>query len=193
MNTKAAKIPEITNQTKLLCFDLETNGLHGQAFAIGALVIDKHGTVHDQFTARTELNDEVDEWVRQHVLPVLDDMPITHGSYEAMREAFWRWFLKAEAKSDYVIVSNGYPVEYRFLLDCQEANIDERYWQHPFPLIELSSLLLPLGQLSRVKKNELYKKLPNMDDFKKHHPLDDAKATALLAFEAFKVAGLIEP
>lgn len=189
MTSKKAKLPDISNRTKFLCFDLETNGLHGRAFAIGALITDQSGTVHDSFTARVEIEGEVDEWVTANVIPQITDMEVTHGSYEAMRESFWRWFVKAQEKSDYVLVSNGYPVEYRFLLDCQDANIEERYWQHPFPLIELSSLLLPLGELQEGSKSSLVKKVSALESFRRHHPLDDAKMTARIAFEALRVAG----
>lgn len=182
--SKAAKIPALSQATKILCFDLETNGLHGQAFAIGAIVLDGYGEIRDEFTARCPLKGEVDEWVRDNVLPSIKDMPMSHGDYEAMREAFWRWFVKTEPQVDYVLVSNGYPVEYRFLLNCQEANLNERYWQHPFPIIELSSLLFALGQLTEASKNKLITKVTTGRDFSKHHPLHDAKVTAMVAFEA---------
>ncbi len=188
--SKPAKIPVISSSTKLLCFDLETNALHGQTFAIGALVIDADGMVHDEFTARVKINEEVDDWVQNNVLPVIDDMAITHGSYEAMRESFWRWFVAAQEKSDYVLVSNGYPVEYRFLLDCQDANLDERYWQHPFPIIDLTSMLLLLKLTHGLDKKTLSESVQQNVSYRAHHPLDDAKKAALMAFEAIKIASL---
>ena len=153
--SKSAKTPPINSKTKLLCFDLEANGLHGQAFAIGAVVMDGQGTVHDEFSARIKLAGPVDPWVEQNVLPAIKDMTITHQSYKAMREAFWKWYINAEPESDYVLVSNGYPVEYRFLLDCQEADIKNRYWQHPFPILDLASLLIQAGLRPVVAKNQL--------------------------------------
>lgn len=185
--TKVAKTPIISRDTKILSFDLETNNLHGEPFAIGAIVIDGHGVVHDSFTARCPIKEEVDPWVQINVLPVIKDMAQTHGSYEDMREAFWRWYLSAEEASDYVLVSNGYPVEYRFLLDCQEANIEERYWQHPFPILDLASILIANGQESTAYKSELRKKVRKDQSFNQHHPFDDAKLAALIALEAFGV------
>lgn len=190
MQSKKAKAPPITNQTKILCFDLETNGLHGEAFAAGAIVIDATSNVLDTFTARTNIVGEVDEWVEQNVLPAISDMPITHKDSHEMREAFWQWYLQAEPKSDYVLVSNGYPVEYRFLLQCQEENLAERYWQHPFPILDLSSLLIQAG-LDPTSKNKLLNSLVTKENFKSHHPLHDAKVSALAAFEAFRLTGKI--
>lgn len=184
--SKLPKTPKINSATKILCFDLETNGLHGQAFAIGAVVMDPMGKVHEEFTARSPVVGDMDGWVRENVLPSIANMQQSHDSYQAMREAFWEWYLLAEPKSDYVLVKNGYPVEYRFLLDCQEASLKERYWQHPFPIIDLTSLLLPLGQLDEATKNKLQSRISKEYNLRAHNPLDDAKATALIAFEALQ-------
>lgn len=191
MKSKPGKIPPLSSNTKILCFDLESNGLHGQAFAIGAIVIDMHGKVLDEFTARVRLTSKVDEMVKNHILPAVADMPITHSTYKEMREDFWQWFVEAQEKSDYTLVSNGYPVEYRFLLDCQEADIESRYWQHPFPLIDLPSLLLGLGQLSEGAKGRMAAKATEGQIFTPHHPLHDAKVTALTAIQALRQADLI--
>lgn len=188
MANNLAKTPPITAQTKLLCFDLETNGLHGQAFAIGALVIDASGKVHSEFTARIPAEGKLDEWVKANVLPSIADMPLTHKNYAEMCDAFWQWYLSAKEESDYVLVDNGYPVEYRFLLDCQEADLQKRYWQHPFPFIELSSLVLNLGGETNKKRIQAEIAASN-GPFRPHHPLDDARLSALIAFEAFRQSG----
>lgn len=184
---KTAKLPPVSDKTKLLCFDLESNGLHGQAFAVGAVVMDMQGKVHDQFTARMRIHGQTDEWVDKNILPVIGDMPITHANYKDMCTDFWKWFVRAQAASDYTLVSNGYPVEYRFLLDCQGGDLDLRYWEHPFPLIDLSSLLLGAGLQSNESKQDLVQKSTSDQTFTNHHPLDDAKVTALTAIEALKV------
>lgn len=181
---KVSKTPEINRDTKILSFDLETNNLHGKPFAIGAVLIDGHGTVHDSFTARCPIEGETDPWVKTNVLPAIQEMAETHGNYEAMREAFWRWYVPAEQASDYVLVSNGYPVEYRFLIDCQEADLEERYWQHPFPVLDLTSILVAKGQDSENYKSYVRKKVRKESSFAQHHPFDDAKMAALMAFEA---------
>lgn len=180
---KISKTPEITKETKILSFDLEANNLHGEPFAVGALVIDGHGKVHDSFTARCPIVAAVDPWVQANVLPAITDMPQTHGSYVDMREAFWRWYVTAEASSDYVLVSNGYPVEYRFLLDCQNADIDERYWKHPFPILDLSSILIAAEKASGITKSQLRRSIRKTVSFSQHNPFDDAKMAALMAFE----------
>jgi len=180
--TKISKTPPIDNQTKLLCFDLEANGLHGQVFAVGAVVMDSTGKILDQFSGRCKLNEEIDEWVAQNILPAIKDMSATHGNPEALREAFWRWYLQAEPQSDYVLVNNGYPVEYRFLMQCQEADLNERYWQHPFPILDLSSLLVQAHQDKKTIRKEILSKFSDQLGGSAHNPLYDAKLSALMAF-----------
>lgn len=189
MTTKQPKTPPITEKTRLLCFDLESNGLHGEVFAVGAVVIDASGEIHNEFTGRCKIEGQVDAWVEQHVVPKITDMPLMYANYKDLREAFWKWYLKAEEKSDYVLVSNGYPVEYRFLLKCQEENIEERYWQHPFPLLELTSLVLLVD--NDLAKNKQVAEIVRAGNYRRHHPLDDAKVSATLAFEAFGASGKI--
>lgn len=190
MQSKRAKMPPLSIKTKILCFDLETNGLHGEAFAAGAVVMDGEGKVYSEFSGRAKINGEVDEWVAKNVIPNIADMPEAYTSYKQLREAFWKWYVPAEADSDYVLVSNGYPVEYRFLLACQEDNIEERYWQHPFPILDLSSLLIQIGEES-LSKSKLLAKIIREGDYSRHHPVHDAKITTIAAFEAFKTAGRI--
>ncbi len=187
--TKESKMPKLSKKTKILSFDLETNGLHGRAFAVGAVVMDGNGNVLDEFAARCLLNEKVDDWVKNNVLPAIDDMPVTHKTYTELREAFWQWYLRAEPEADYVLVNNGYPVEYRFLLDCQDADLDERYWQHPFPVLELNSILLMTNHDSASSKRALKDGLDPEYGRKMHHPVADAKMAVQLAFAAFSLSG----
>ena len=52
-------------------FDAETNGLWGQAFALGALVYDESGAEVARFVGRCPIEGEVKEWVEANVLPQL--------------------------------------------------------------------------------------------------------------------------
>jgi len=188
--SKKAKLPPLSQDTKLLSFDLEANGLHGPVFAVGAVVMGADGKVLDEFTGRCEIDGEIDDWVNQNVLPAVKNMPITYKSYKDLREGFWQWYLNAEKVSDYVLVNNGYPVEYRFLIQCQEENLEQRYWQHPFPILDLSSLLIQVGKNQPANKNKLLS-ADEIANLSQHNPLDDAKSAALMAFRAFKLSGQV--
>ena len=160
-------------------------------FAVGALVMDANGAILDEFVGRCKLVGPVDPWVEKNLLPAIKDIPVMYQTYKDLREAFWKWYLIAEAKTDYVLVSNGYPVEYRFLIKCQEDNLDERYWQHPFPLLDLTSLLV-LSSNNVMASGEQVAEIIKAGNYKRHHPLDDAKVSATRAFEAFRMSGKID-
>jgi hypothetical protein len=181
------KTSQLEAKTRLLSFDLEANGLHGNAFAVGAVVMDAKGKIYSEFVGRCRLNGKTDPWVEANVLPAISDMPVSYRSYKALREAFWAWYLEAEPQADYVLVSNGYPVEYRFLMQCQEDDLEARYWQHPFPILDLSSLLLGLG-LNSSQRTRLFNDIIHDEKFSRHQPLHDAKATALTAFKALSLS-----
>ena len=184
---KAPRLPSIGPNTKLLSFDLETNGLHGEAFAVGAVLIDATGRIISKFTARCPLNGLVNEWVQANVFPVITDMPETQQSPKELREAFWAWYLHTEPEADYVLVANGYPVEYRFLLQCQEDDLDTRYWQHPFPILDLTSVVLASGH-DPSAKGEFISRIVREGNYARHNPVDDAIIAALVAFKAFKLS-----
>ena len=184
------KTPPITSQTTLLSFDVESNGLHGPEFAVGAVVMKADGKILDEFKGRAPIEGQIDPWVEANVLPVLKDFPENYPSRSKLRQAFWKWFQAAMAKTDYVLVSNGYPVEMRFLAACQDDDLNKRYWEHPFPLLELHSLLLQVGEDQKHQVvTDKVEGTPNL----KHNPYWDAWVSALAAFEAFKLSGRLKP
>lgn len=185
--------PDITNKTRILSIDVESNGLHGEAFAVGAVLINCTGSVIDEYSARCPIKGEVDEWVVKHVLPSLDDFPETHKTAKEMRSDFWAWYKTAKSQADYVLADNGYPVEDRFLIQCQEDDLDERYWDHPFPLMDLSSMLLQIGVKPSIERNMFVgDEQIAAADIQKHNPRWDAWASALAMIKALKLSGRLK-
>lgn len=181
--------PEITAETKLLSIDVESNGLHGPAFAVGAVVMKLDGTIVDEFSARCPINGEMDPWVKKNVMPVLADFPETHRTARAMRDDFWEWYKAAKENSDYFIVSNGYPVEARFLINCQDDDIEVRYWDHAFPVLDLSSMLLMIGIKPLAVRYKFVAEEIGDAPLLQHSPRFDAWIAALSAAKALKMAG----
>jgi len=106
-----------------------------------------------------------------------------------MRRAFWAWYLTAKTNADYVLVDNGYPVEARFLIDCQEDSLARRGSDHPFPLLDLSTLLLQAGYLPLTNREQFVKKEIAGKTVMKHHPKWDAWVSTLVAIKALKKTG----
>lgn len=189
MPANKRKTPDLGPNTKILSFDIESNGLHGEAFAIAALVMKTDGTVTSEFLGRSPIKKPIDSWVAEKVIPMLEDFPQTHANAKAMRMAFWDWYLEQEPETDYVLINNGYPVEYRFLLQCQEDNLADRYWQHPFPMLDLSSLLLQIGIKTTADKRAFTAELVGDKTIASHNPYWDTWLATVTAFKALKVAG----
>jgi hypothetical protein len=159
-------------------FDAETNGLWGEAFAIGALVYDPGGAEVARFIGR--LPDEVvsDSWVRAHVLPALAVEPVTHARYLDLVRDFAGFYLAHRAEAD-VVVHVGFPVEARLLLDARARGfIGEQ--EAPFPLLDLAGCLAQAAEdpLSVDRYIEKYGiTIAGFDKIAPHHPLRDAAAT----------------
>ncbi len=181
--------PKLTSETKLLSIDVESNGLHGKAFAVGAVVMKLDGTIVDDFYARSPLEGELDPWVKKNVVPVLEEFPETHRTALAMRDDFWEWYKEAKENSDYFIVSNGYPVEARFLLTCQDDDIETRYWDHAFPVLDLSSMLLMIGVKPLAVRYKFVADELGDSPVLQHSPRFDAWVAALSAAKALRIAG----
>jgi hypothetical protein len=179
----------LTEGIKFLCFDVESNGLHGKAFAVGAVLMKASGEVIDEFEARCPIQGKVHPWVKENVLPSLVSLRVTHKNAKAMRRAFWNWYLTAKTKADYVLVDNGYPVEARFLIDCQDDALSRRGTDHPFPLLDLSTLLLQAGYEPLTNREQFVKKEIAGKTAMKHHPKWDAWVTTLAAIKALRKAG----
>jgi len=172
---------------KLLSFDVESNGLQGAAFAVAAVLVDGSGHILYEFQARCPLPEPVDPWVRQHVLPPMKDMPETHPDARSMRDSFWAWYVPAKAKADFVLATNPYPVEARFLLACQEDDLEHRYFEHPFPLLDLGTLYVKSGARSGSDRDKLVAEATAGTTNLEHHPRFDAWAAALVALKLLKL------
>jgi hypothetical protein len=159
---------------KLFSLDAETNGLHGQAFAVAAVVTDDNGVEVAQFAARCPITGPVDGWVQANVLPAIADMPQTHGSYEAMCDAFHDFYLTHRAGAD-VIAHIAWPVEARLLSDVFAQ--PGRQWDGPFPLLDVAAILYAHGfDPTTVDGYNAAHGVTVPFDGPAHHPLYDAWA-----------------
>jgi len=128
---------------KVFSFDAETNGLWGQAFAIGALVYDEQGTEIARFVGRLPDTEVTDSWVRENVLPKIADIPVTHSDYDALLADFAE-FYKANKEGADVVVHMGFIVEVKILRDLHERKLIGD-WDAPYPLYDVSGNLQAVG------------------------------------------------
>lgn len=165
---------------KVFSFDAETNGLWGQAFAIGALVYDETGAEFARFIGR--LPDEVvsNQWVRQNVLPTLEGVPVTHMSYEDLLADFAKFYLANKQGSD-VVVHMGYIVETKVIRDMFELGFIGE-WDAPYPLLDVSGNLQAVGAdpTSVDKFASEYNLQVGEFEGGTHNPLYDSAVTAVV-------------
>ena len=128
---------------KVFSFDAETNGLWGQAFAIGALVYDEQGTEIARFVGRCPIEGETDKWVAENVLPKMADIPETQSTYVGLLANFAE-FYKANKQDADIVVHMGVPVESKVLIDMHTKGFIGD-WDGPSPLHDVSGNLQAAG------------------------------------------------
>lgn len=129
-----------------LFVDAETDGLYGPFLSVAALVTDGenrelchfYGAV---FPERAEIRSP---WVREHVLPSLGQAELFFSGEADLTEAFWRFWL-AHRETCLCIADVGVPVEARLFSLCVSRDPQTREFLGPYPLLDLSTLLLARG------------------------------------------------
>ncbi|HVQ44765.1 MAG TPA: hypothetical protein VMT30_07455 [Candidatus Saccharimonadia bacterium] len=173
---------------KILTFDVESNGLHGEAFAVAGVLMDSGRAILSQFTSRCPIIGPVDPWVSENVLGPMQGMADTAADGLTMRNAFWDWYHEVKAQADLIVAANPYPVEARFLIACQEDDMPAREFDHPFPYFDLSSMLYTLGITTAPDRRAYSAEASKSDSGQPHNPLWDAKSTAMTALAAIEQA-----
>jgi hypothetical protein len=166
-------------------FDVESIGLHGQAFAVAGGVYDRDGNSLHEFAyhcrpdrADGEFSDR--EWVAANVTTC--EQSIASIYPQGVRTQFWGEWLDAKEKWPGITmaVECGWPVEARFLNECIDDDRGERNWSGPYPMHEIASIMLAAG----MDPMATYERRPN--ELPAHEPLADARQSARLLGIALK-------
>ena len=135
-NTNASKAVS----SYVLSMDAETNGLWGKAFAIGAILYSPDGEEVKRFIGRCPIEGDVDPWVKENVLPQMEDIPKNYTSYEELLQAYMDWRKVVRRKEGVTeIVHMGVPVEARLFIDAYEMCIIGP-WDGAYPLVDIATL-----------------------------------------------------
>lgn len=154
----------------ILVFDVESRSLHGKAFAVGAIVIDREGNEIDRFELLSKEGKlQASDWVKQNVIPSLENMP-TCETDRQLRELFYSFYTKHK---DCEIWSDvNFPVETNFLSEIVNDDINAREFKMPYPLNDISTLVDI--DINRAKE------YVGTVELKEHNPLHDSIASAYL-------------
>ncbi len=175
----------------VLSFDVESNGLHGDAFSVAGVLMAPGRQILSQFVGRCPIVGPVDSWVAENVLEPMKEIAETHQTAKAMRSDFWDWYIAAKAGTDFIVAANPYPVEARFLIACQEDDLPNRGDSHPFPYYDLSSMLFSLGAVTPEERRAFVAAALGDAAGEAHNPLWDATAAAITALKV--AAKIISP
>jgi hypothetical protein len=163
----------------ILCsVDVESNGLRGRPFAIGAVVLDDR-RVRNTFTDRCPIDMPVDPWVAANVLAAVQHMPVSSPDYETMLGHFRAW--RETAATEVPVVTHvGWPVEARLFADAYGAD-PETAFAGPFPLHDVASMLWLAGEDPLSVEGYLAKHQIRRPPGQAHDPVFDARCAGLVA------------
>jgi hypothetical protein len=147
-------------------FDVESDGLHGEAFAYGFVVVDDTG-------ADVEITDA---WVREHVVPA--NPRATCGTRREVRLKFWDAWVRWKERGAVMVADCAWPVEARFLAACVDDYPLGRPRDGPYPLHDVATMRLAAGLDPLATEGRLLNEMPI------HNPLADARQSARLWLEA---------
>lgn len=161
-----------------MVFDVESVGLHGEAFAVGWVVINLAGDlISEGFSACNPSyvpgTSEGRDWVEENC-----HFEFTTDDPTLVKEAFWSAWLNWKKEGTMLAADCAWPVEARFLIRCVDLRNEERQWEGPYPLIDISSVLLAKGMDPLETYPRLSAELPA------HNPLCDARQSARILIEA---------
>lgn len=176
-----------------MVFDVESVGLHGEGFAVGWVITEDGREIDSGYAACSpdfayEGTAGDREWISDNVLPYLPTPKHVkagiYSDYEIVsqvRQSFWDEWLKWNAKGATLWADCAWPVEAKFLIDCVQDGDGDRNWQGPYPLCEISTVLIMAGLDPLAKCDRLYNEKPA------HHPTCDARQSARLLNEAIAI------
>jgi hypothetical protein len=167
----------------IFMFDVESNGLYGEGFAVGAIVSDNKGNVLDTFELKSvEGEKNIDnDWVKENVLQYLSDMPTVQTTKE-LRTEFYNFYMKHKENSR-IFSDCNYPVETTFLADVAKDDLENRQWNMPYPLEDVATAENININRTKYYENNFFKENPtainSVSQYKlrKHNPLDDSIAS----------------
>ena len=176
----------LNKKSPILVFDVESVGLHGEAFQVGACFFNGGQLVYEfKFEAPIEQQDRIGEdykWVKENVSQGF----ISALSYRDLRNLFWSrlLMLREQFGAISIFAECLWPVEGRFFNKCIEDDLKNRKFSGPYPFFDVSSFMAAAGMDPMANYPRLEKELPQ------HCPLADSRQSARLLFEAFEKLNL---
>lgn len=142
-------------RNKFLFVDAETDGLYGSFLSIAVILTDYEGNEIERYYwgINPKTLQIQSEWVMQNVVPIMGDYEICRNEDELL-DKFWNVWDK-NRENTFAVADVCYPVESTLFQRCVLHDLEERQMKGPFPLLDLSSMLLAKGIDPLVDRVEL--------------------------------------
>lgn len=164
-----------------MVFDVEAVGLHGPAFAVGWVVVDRAGVEREASELWTPPKkllaaDDDQAWVAANVTH--NESAILCSDPAEVRARFWDRWMYWKERGALLAADVPWPVESSFLSECVGDVYSERIWAGPYPLLDVASVRYAIGL------DPLAAEPRHADELPAHCALADARQSARLLLEA---------
>lgn len=162
---------------KLVFVDAESDGLYGELLTVALIATDMDGEVIEKayYGICRENMKVTDPWVIENVLPKLGDYEACETEDELL-EKVWAFWLRYQEEA-HAICDVGYPVEMRLFQACVQRVSGADPMKAPYPLLDISSLLIANGLDPLLERKEL---ITESESELKHNALADAEVSVLV-------------
>jgi len=173
---------------RFMVLDVESNGLYGQPFCVGAVVMNWGGRVLARQCWRCEIDEVEDEWVLEHVIPQLQHIDITVDNLDELCLRFIEWHgLLTEGMHLPIYADIGFPVDHAFLYylgQCAERRGVP--WKSPYPVYDIGSILSARGINTDISREEYAGSMVGIASGRPHDPCWDAELSGLCLIRALR-------
>ena len=176
---------------RLICLDTESNGLHGDPFCVGAVLLDSN-IVQSSFIGRCNMVRRPTDWTERHLLPAIMDIPIVYPTSQDLSIAFAWWLSDRYAEGAFTLWADWcIPVDAKMIIrTMREAKDDVEWVNRPLVVHEVATLLFAAGYDVDTPREafvaeELKGRVPQ-----KHNPVWDAEVSARVARKALNRLGM---
>lgn len=165
-----------TEKRRWFFVDAETDGLYGPFLSVAVLVTDETGVEQDRFYGAVQVEREElrSPWVREHVFPYLSRAEQFFKNEQSLLESFWQFWMQYREQV-FCVADVSSPVESRLFTTCVLQNLPGREFLAPFPLYDLSTLLIARGIPWNANRQEL-----SGLDLTSHDAMDDVRMMAAI-------------
>lgn len=164
-------------KNKLVFVDVESDGLYGSVLTVALVATDWYGNeIERAYYGICKENMNVTQpWVVENVLPRLGEYEACTSEDEVLKKA-WEFWMRYQPEA-YAVCDVGYPVEMRLFQACVQRVTIAESMQAPFPLIDISSILLAKGYDPLIERKKLLNEY-NLE--MEHNALYDVEVSILI-------------